>query len=120
MTKRRTGRHSLEFRRMVVARMRSSSNIHELAEELGVNRSLMYRWKHQLEATPADETTERGAPSEDPRYAKLREENSVLKRALADKGLEVDFFTGALQKIEARRRKNKNSGERASTTRSGK
>ena len=41
-------------------------------------------------------------------------------RLLADKTLEVDFFKGALQKIEARRQRNSGSGEMASTTRSGK
>ena len=109
----------LEFRRMAVERMRNSTNVNELARELGVNRSLMYRWRGQLEATPSDETANGQAP-EDPRDAKLREENGVLKRALAEKGLEVDFFKGALQKIAARRQRNNDTGERASTTRSGK
>lgn len=105
---------------MAVERMRSSTNIYELSKELGVNRALMYRWRGQLEATPVNETPERQQAQEDPRDAKLREENSVLKRALAEKGLEADFFRGALQKIAARRQQNKSSGERASTTRSGK
>jgi len=38
----------------------------------------------------------------------------------AEKALEVDFFKGALQKVEARRRSGKSSGETASTSRSGK
>jgi transposase-like protein len=104
---------------MAVERMRNSTNVNELARELGINRSLLYRWRGQLEATPADETAAHGQGPEDPRDAKLREENGVLKRALAEKGLEVDFFKGALQKIEARRRKSDGSGARASTTRSG-
>jgi transposase-like protein len=104
---------------MAVERMRSSTNIYELAEELGVNRSLLYHWRGRLEATPADETAEHEQAREDPRDAKLREENSVLKRALAERGLEVDFFKGALQKVAARRQLGKSSGERASTTRSG-
>ncbi|HLA09494.1 MAG TPA: hypothetical protein VJ023_02685 [Pyrinomonadaceae bacterium] len=37
------------------------------------------------------------------REMRLRRENSKLKRALADKTLQVDFFKGALQKVEARR-----------------
>jgi hypothetical protein len=80
----------------------------------------MYNWRGQLEATPAVETPEREEASEDPRDAKLREENAVLKRALAEKGLGVDFFKGALQKVAARRQQSKGSGERASTTKSGK
>jgi hypothetical protein len=39
---------------------------------------------------------------------------------LADKTLELDFFKGALQKIEARRQQSEGSGEKASTTKSGK
>jgi transposase-like protein len=105
---------------MVVERMRNSTNISELSKELGVNRCLMYHWRGQLEATPTAETPRLEEASEDPRDAKLREENAVLKRALAEKGLEVDFFKGALQKVAARRQQSKGSGERASTTKSGK
>jgi len=43
-----------------------------------------------------------------------------LKQLLAEKTLEVDFFRGALQKIEARRQRNSGSGEMTSTTRSEK
>jgi hypothetical protein len=41
-----------------------------------------------------------------------------LKRVLAEKTLELDFFKGALQKVEARRRNSGIAGERASTTKS--
>jgi hypothetical protein len=41
-----------------------------------------------------------------------------LKRLLAEKTLEVDFFKGALQKVAARRQNNTNTGERASTSKS--
>jgi len=118
MAKRRVGRYPIEFRRMAVARMSSSDNISALAEELGIDRDLLYRWRGQLEATPVVETPGEST-REDPRDAKLGEENRLLKLALAEKGLEVDFFKGALQKIEARRQKNDKSGARASTTRSG-
>jgi hypothetical protein len=36
----------------------------------------------------------------------LQQQNERLKRALAEKTLEVDFFYGALQQVEARRRQN--------------
>jgi len=39
---------------------------------------------------------------------------------LAEKTMEVDFFKGALQKVEARRQKRGDSGETASTSRSAK
>jgi hypothetical protein len=43
-----------------------------------------------------------------------------LKRLLAEKVLEVDFFKGALQKVEARRQRSGGSGGTASTAESGK
>jgi hypothetical protein len=50
----------------------------------------------------------------------LRKENSELKRLLADKMLEADFFRGALQKVAARRQQRSDSGARTSTTKSEK
>jgi hypothetical protein len=49
-----------------------------------------------------------------------RKEIHRLKELLAEKTLEVDFFKGALQKIEARRQKKDGTGGMASTTRSEK
>jgi transposase-like protein len=74
-----------------MARMSSCDNISELSKELRLDRKLLYRWKDQLEATPAFETAEGRPTPEDPRDARLRQENSQLKRALADKSLEVNF-----------------------------
>jgi predicted RNase H-like nuclease (RuvC/YqgF family) len=40
----------------------------------------------------------------------LRKEIRDLKRALAEKAMEVDFFKGALQEVEARRQRGIGSG----------
>ena len=111
----RNGRHPLEFRRMAVERMKNCENITALSEELGVARRLLYIWRDQLDPIEGKSEPE----PESPREATLRKENRQLKRVLAEKTLEVDFFKGALQKIEARRQKSGDSGARASTTRSG-
>jgi hypothetical protein len=50
--------------------------------------------------------------------ATLRKEIQDLKGRLADKVREVDFFRGALQKVEARRRQAGLAGEKVSTTKS--
>ena len=100
---------------MAVERLKRCENIVALSEELGVHRRLLYKWRDQLD--PVDIGDE--PPPESPRESTLRKENHQLKRVLAEKTLEVDFFKGALQKIEARRQKNDKSGARASTTRSG-
>jgi transposase-like protein len=112
----RKGRHPLEFRQMAVERMKRCENIVALSEELGVSRRLLYRWRDQLDPI---EGSRQEPPPESPRESTLRKENHQLKRVLAEKTLEVDFFKGALQKIEVRRQKSGDSGARASTTRSG-
>jgi hypothetical protein len=48
------------------------------------------------------------------------EEVEQLKKALAEKVLEVDFLRGALHKVEARRRQSESAGGVESTTRSRK
>ena len=58
-------------------------------------------------------------PTEKSRESRLRREISDLKRLFAEKTLEVDFFKGALQKVEVRHRLSSGSGEQASTTTSG-
>ena len=113
--KKRVGRYPKAFRQAAVARMRSCENIAALSKELGVHRVLLYKWRDQLE--PIDEGE---VPAENSREPKLRKEISQLKRLLADKALEVDFFKVALQKVEARRQSSGGSGEKASTTKSGK
>ena len=100
---------------MCVERLKQSDNIVELAKELGIHRRMLYRWRDQLEPVAKKE----GAPLQS-REARLRQEVSQLQRALADKTLEVDFFKGALQKIEARRQQQNITGAQASTTKSGK
>jgi len=48
----------------------------------------------------------------DPVDRELRLQVAQLKRLVADKTLEVDFFKGALQKVEARRRTISNLAKR--------
>ena len=115
MAKRRVRQYTNEFRQMCVERMKQCDNIGALAKELNIHRRLLYRWRDQLEPVAKEE----GAQPQS-REARLRNEVSQLKRALAEKTLEVDFFKGALQKVAARRQQSSAHGETASTTKSGK
>jgi transposase-like protein len=116
VAKKRSGgrRRPLEFKKMAVERLKSCDNVVALAEELGVHRRMLYRWRDQLE--PMDNGD---APPENVKERDLRIQLATAKRLLADKTLEVDFFRGALQKIEARRQSSTQPGETASTTKSG-
>jgi hypothetical protein len=116
--KKRVGQYSLEFRRVAVERMKGCNNIVALAKELGVERKSLYLWREQLD--PQSVIARKPGRPAQLREVELEREVSQLKRVLADKTLELDFFKGALQRIEARRRQSKSSGGKTSTTRSGK
>jgi transposase-like protein len=96
--------------------MRTSEDVVELARELGVTRRCLYKWRRKLEIIEPGEEALRPSTH----ASAHRKEIHRLKQLLADKTLEVDFFRGALQKIEARRQRSSGSGEMASTTRSEK
>jgi len=99
---------------MAVERLKRCDNIVALSQELGVHRRLLYQWRDRSDAVDGDEESRPG----NARESTLLEEISQLKRVLAEKTLEVDFFKGALQKVEARRRSSGMTGEKASTTKS--
>jgi transposase-like protein len=107
-------KYTEEFRRQAVERMKESTNINALARELGIDRRLLYDWRDRA----ADLRDKRKVAN---RHAMHQEtENKELKRLLAEKTLELDFFRGALQKVAARRQASNANGETASTTKSGK
>ena len=101
-----------EFWEAAVARLNAGENARSLAAELGVDVRGLYRWRERLQPGEKDGGRQREAA--------LASEVQRLKRALAEKVLEVDFLQGALHKIEARRRAAASTGAKASTTRSGK
>lgn len=112
-------RHTLEFKRQVVERMKTCENIHELARELKLQRKLLYSWKYQFEGRPEPRHANLGIAAEDRKEKQLRNEITKLKVALAEKVLETDFFRSALLKVEEGRQRSTVSGARASTTPSG-
>jgi transposase-like protein len=115
VAKKRVGKFPKAFRQDAVERLKHCENIVALSKELGVHRRLLYRWRDQLEPAESGDSP----PPANSRDSTLRQEVSRLKRALAEKTLEVDFFTGALRTVEARRQRSGNSGGTASTTTSG-
>ena len=100
---------------MCVEQMKQCDDIGALAKELAIHRRMLYRWRDQFAPVKKNE----GAAANS-REARLRHEVYQLQRALAKKTLEVDFFKGALQKVEARRQQQDVTGAKASTTKSGK
>ncbi len=113
--KTRVGKFPKAFRLMTVDRLTQCETIGELANELGIHRRLLSRWRDQLEPSESGDSP----PPANAREATLRHEVSRLKRVLAEKVLEVDFFKGALQNVEARGQRSGETGGTASTPRSG-
>jgi transposase-like protein len=109
-------RYSRKFQRNAVERMRTCESVTDLARELGVRPRCLYKWRAKLDLLESGEELARASTHE----GSYRKQVLHLKRLLAEKTLEVDFFKGALQKIEARRRKSGASGETASTSKSEK
>jgi transposase-like protein len=116
--RRKWDRYSPEFRQQALERMKTCDNVKALAKELGVARQQLYWWKQRAEqrANPR----EPGA-TEDPRDRRIREltkKVSELEGVIGQKTLELDFFAGALRRIEESRQKKGMSGETASTQKS--
>jgi transposase-like protein len=112
-------RHTLEFKRQVVERMKTCENIHALARELDLERKLLYTWKYQFEGHPEPRHANFTKTAEERKDKQLREEIAKLKSALGEKTLENDFFADALLKIKEGRRENTAAGVIASTKESG-
>ena len=109
MERKKGERYSQEFRVQAVQRMKACDNILRLSRELGIHRRLLYNWRDRSEGT--------NCPPGRLHELMLRKQILKLKRLLANKALEVDFFKHALQKVGARRRERQNSTDKASTKR---
>jgi len=109
-------RHTVEFKRQVVERMKTCENIEALARELKLQRKLLYTWKYQLEGRPEPRHANLGITAEDRKEKRLQDEITKLKSSLAEKTLEIDFFERALLKIQGDRQPKIVAGATASTT----
>jgi transposase-like protein len=106
---RRWRKYSPEFRRDALEKMKTCANVTELARELGIRRKWLYEWK---EASGGQPTVPAEADSKGERKVK------DLEALVARQSLELDFFKGALQRIEEQRRKHDETSGPGSTSKS--
>ena len=113
-------RHSLEFKKQAVERMKGCKNIHELARELNVERKLLYTWKYQFEGRP-EKNHANYSKSPAPETVELRQRRKIaeLERSLGQKTAELDFFDAALRRVSQDRQNRESSGEPVSMPKSG-
>jgi transposase-like protein len=112
-------RHNREFKQQAVERMKACDNITQLARDMKLETKLLYTWKYQFEGRPEPRHANYVDTPEETAEKKLRQEIAALKQALADRTLEIDFFKGALRRIEEGRQKSTTTGDPASTPKSG-
>jgi transposase len=111
-----------EFRREALEKMKHCASVSELARQLGIRRKWLYQWKKAASAAPeAQEPVPVQNSEPAPRAEQqLRRRIAELEALTARQSLELDFFKGALQRIEERRRKREQTSAAESTSKSGK
>ena len=113
-------RHSLEFKKQAVARMKGCENVHELARELDVERKLLYTWKYQFEGRPeANHANYSSEPMAETVEVQQRRKIAELERLVGKKTAELDFFVAALRRVNQDRQNRENGGEPISMPKSG-
>jgi len=105
----RPRKYSPEFRQYVLERLKDCQNLSALARELGMPRKWLYVWRKP----PPNKPKIIDEPSTGPRPC-----IQALERLVDQQAVEIDFFKGALQRLEERRRKRDGISSAASTSKS--
>lgn len=123
--------HSPEFKLAAIRRIVPGCSVGALAEELGVERGLLYKWKARFEEEGPDGfvNKRRGrrprgsappAPPDEPSETDvLSARIAELERLVGRQAMELDFFDAALREVGAPGLRNEGPGGTASTPSSG-
>jgi len=108
------------FQRSVVERMKSCNDVSALVRELQVSRSQVYRWRDEALGRSAVPSPKTAAQIQEKREEQQRRRIAELERLVARQALDLDFFKGALLRIEENRRKRAQTSGMPSTNKSDK
>jgi transposase-like protein len=125
---------SVEFKLKAVERLEAGESASALAVELGVKRTILYRWRDRWRAGGAEAVRSgpgrpnkadalvmaraRGPAIKAAGLAQARRQIAELERKVGQQQLDLDFFKGALRRIEEARRLNAQPGAPASSLKS--
>jgi transposase-like protein len=112
---------SREFKLAAIQRMEVCGNVSALADELGMRRELLYDWREKFAAGGAEALKGSGRPRPPALPPELRDEPrriAELERKLGEQAVLIDFFNGALRRIEGSRQARNAPGVTASSPRS--
>lgn len=116
---------SREFKLAAVDRMDAGEKIARIARDLGVSRRTLYKWRNQRrQSGMKSHDQSSGALERAPRpelpaeLVRARERIAELERKVGQQQVELDFFKGALRRIEASRQPSDGPGATESSPRS--
>jgi transposase-like protein len=105
-------KYSPEFRAQALERLKNCDNVSRLARDLKIPRKWLYLWRDR-----ADGTAEI-ASAEERERERLLKRVAELEQLVGRQAAEIDFFSGALRRVEERRQNSGGSGGAASTSKS--
>ena len=97
--------------------MKLGTDVSALAKRIGVHRSLLYQWRDQAERGEGPGPEVAAETPEEHKVAELRARLAEAEAAVGRQQLQLDFFQGALQRVEASR-KLRSGGAKPSTPKS--
>jgi len=119
---------SLEFKRAALARLAAGELVSTLATEFRVHRQLIYKWRDAERAgklgrrrgrpAKAAPAAQEGSADAAAALAVAQRKIAELERKVGQQAVELDFFRGALRRIEASRQASDGPGATGSSPRS--
>jgi transposase-like protein len=100
--------------------MKTCNDVTALVRELQVSRSQVYRWRDEALGRIAVPSPKTAAQIEEKKEEQQRRRIVELERLVARQALDLDFFKGALLRIEENRRKRTQTSGMPSTNKSDK
>ena len=108
------------FRQAALERLKTRKDVSALVRELQVSRAQMYRWRDEALGRIAVPSPRTAAQMEEKREERQQRRIAALERLVARQALDLDFFKGALLRIEENRRKRTQTSGMPSTSKSDK
>jgi transposase len=113
----RPRKYDEDFRKTALERMKGCQDVTGLALELGISRCQLYRFQREALGRKPEPRPE--AWLKEKAEERQRRRIAELERLVARQALELDFFKGALLRIEENRRKQGSNSGKPSTSKSG-
>lgn len=124
MSKEHRRRHDRSFKLWVVGRIESGERVSALSLELRIRDNVLYRWRNAVRAggeqalrdpgrpgRVADAVAVQAAVGEIRDIPAAQRQVEALQRKIGEQQVALDFFKGALRRIEASRQPNDGAGE---------